>query len=1748
MPIHVEHARNVARNIPSDIVASLVLPQDATVSQLLTVYTRFPPQIEEQPFFAPDNPTALLSDKHHQPSGAERHIQASVASALALRTKFDNAWLSGARSICLPSDPSQRYPLWVEKLIQQMVPHVTHGRTWSTRAEWLEETSKLSPACAALAMECQESFEVLPWKGLVPGFGPAVRLTMMDLARFLSKEWLHDEMINAGLDYILRDMQKGSRIMLVNCLFFPNLREMYKRGHLPKNTTLADSIRRKDIDLLFFPLHVNNSHWTLLTVDLVDHTYSYSDSLLRSASLLKETADLLQRWLEQLRPEFSTKPLRRAGTALCTLPRQHDSDSCGIIVLSTLAHHLLRLEPWTDDTKGEHRMQWFLRLSEGLQDTSESSDDQDPSCTVALNSLVLQTALERELQLDDITLDLNNNANSDSLQPKPASRKRALSSADILRQPKRVQRGEHGPIIHDSKHGRAQRPEPQSPTVAFRPTGAADRKFTKSILAMDARAEFDPADQLRVRCSSCNDWKKMRKRHDTANFRKHRETEKCAENQKGGSTPSLRTFFSPVQRSTQNAPNLSTSPSKQIIRVPCPGLTKESSPDVARYLCRTATAGGGAPSRSRIANALYETDNLLWRELKPSQKRAVQQREVSLYQWRNFRPLGTVFSVRCVLLVTVSSLADEPPTCMECQSLLSLRSFQVQLSRPIPSEQNMKFVPKLWRDEDMGVLYIRYRGLQKLVEMENGRSPWLKFSQGVVDGTYSNSEILLGMVRALVVKTDRLKQGKSLRGMTYTRVFSDFANMMASLAPRAYESFRQHLGGPTTRSLRQTRAKAPRFKPGLSLANVQAAKAVIRRLGYNGPLSLSWDDTALEPALAIFQESKDGMCTILGGAAGEIEVKSESDLDRVFQDACSHQADKLRLYAVGVPLHKVPPMIVAAVARKGSDNADALHALHLEILRLLHSVEIYPISMSADGTEVERSLQSRINDSAVQVVEYEIPNSLAACRITLRLHFQDQDHPFVTLQDSNHARKTGRNQLFTGARLLVMGRCAMFYSQLRDCVIGVVSPLFHRDVEKVDRQDDRAAARLTSSAFLAHVLALHPERSALAVYLFILGEMIDAWQNRLITHLERATMVMTARFVLMAWRSHVEQHPAYSVQVQFISRESYNIFITICDGLLSLIILYRQFHPGYPLLPWLHGTENCEHIFGTLRQLKTDFNYMDLLYLQPKLQTLLLAAFSHILPQQEANATAAGYHHSYILDADIDLQALTQWPTDAQLTEASQRAFENAAQLLQAVGIDAKTMLSSYQHPASSSGRCTQQSEPRKPRGPTTLAELIALYDASAATISFEEQDKIEACQAALISEGINKTLKINMLPDSEDAELQSVAESINSDLQAVPAGELNTIVSNEQDSSSTCPQGKVTLFSIDSDEPFTSLINSTTSTLIPEALVKLRARHEPPFVARAIRQSARQCLSNGNNSEANNTSESTLRQTLVTRLATLTYDAITSSSSSGVARRVRHTGSYQATGSGTREGQKRTIQAASSASFCALRMQAFAHLQAIHPNMYNANISLSSPLNPGNFVLVSQSVDVAVSKLELLLGRVVTMYTKSEGRGSKHAWTASVDSVGTPSYIAVQIYSHFAGSTYSANSCKKMDCPTFLNVPRTHVVLSLADYAKTITTGGINVGTHEVDTVTLCAASARLHLALTLRHDDISKAIKQLCGLCKRGAKAARHGSVSLTIDQGGGSAQAWAAAINEPRSTGDDSDDVLSDDPEGQECVKMV
>lgn len=71
-----------------------------------------------------------------------------------------------------------------------------------------------------------------------------------------------------------------------------------------------------------------------------------------------------------------------------------------------------------------------------------------------------------------------------------------------------------------------------------------------------------------------------------------------------------------------------------------------------------------------------------------------------------------------------------------------------------------------------------------------------------------------------------------------------------------------------------------------------AAVEVLKKYQYTGPLAISWDDTELEPAISIFQESKNA-CLIIGSTDGVLRVESQDEIDRVFEQAQLNKASKV---------------------------------------------------------------------------------------------------------------------------------------------------------------------------------------------------------------------------------------------------------------------------------------------------------------------------------------------------------------------------------------------------------------------------------------------------------------------------------------------------------------------------------------------------------------------------------------------------------------------------------------------------------------------------------------------------------------------------------------------------------------------------------------------------------------------------------------------------------------------------------------
>ncbi|PKY35084.1 hypothetical protein RhiirB3_455442 [Rhizophagus irregularis] len=209
------------------------------------------------------------------------------------------------------------------------------------------------------------------------------------------------------------------------------------------------------------------------------------------------------------------------------------------------------------------------------------------------------------------------------------------------------------------------------------------------------------------------------------------------------------------------------------------------------------------------------------------------------------------------------------------------------------------------------------------------------------------------------------------------------------------------------------------------------------------------------------------------------------------------------------------------------------------------------------------------------------------------------------------------------------------------------SPICVRDVRNVDKQDDAAAYRTFHSDLISMCQkdgVLMPGKAGFFVYMFILGELFDAYLNSQINHKTRIIMVMRAYFFLQYWKTfinkaHLEVSAKwYSYMRSFISLQSYNIFTSLTESLILLIIAHRDYCSNYPLLLWEHGTEVLEHVFGIARQLVPDFTTYKF-FKHPDIQLILI--------------------HIYSIDSEI-LEILQKWPSNSEIYDAIRIAHQNA--------------------------------------------------------------------------------------------------------------------------------------------------------------------------------------------------------------------------------------------------------------------------------------------------------------------------------------------------------------------------------------------------------------------------------------------------------------------------------------------------------
>jgi hypothetical protein len=143
-----------------------------------------------------------------------------------------------------------------------------------------------------------------------------------------------------------------------------------------------------------------------------------------------------------------------------------------------------------------------------------------------------------------------------------------------------------------------------------------------------------------------------------------------------------------------------------------------------------------------------------------------------------------------------------------------------------------------------------------------------------------------------------------------------------------------------------------------------------------------------------------------------------------------------------IPVDGVAPILLAVLPISDSESNKTLLPHLRNVLHGLIKEKIQVVSYSCDGTELERKIQRGILNEAGDRLEYTIKNPRQGMPDTTVTIPVVDGQPISLLQDSKHALKTLRNNLFSGARLLTLGNYTMLYATIRDLAFANGSPLY----------------------------------------------------------------------------------------------------------------------------------------------------------------------------------------------------------------------------------------------------------------------------------------------------------------------------------------------------------------------------------------------------------------------------------------------------------------------------------------------------------------------------------------------------------------------------------------------------------------------------------------------------------------------------------------------------------------------------------
>jgi hypothetical protein len=205
-----------------------------------------------------------------------------------LEIAFGQAWFDGAKSVVDQrfNDGKDRLPLWIISYWREVARCQGLRSLWKTSMSWLDREQSRGKVSPELIQQVRQSLGKISWNGQMSYCHGTIYTP--ELTRFLGTAWLSDNHINIMVEELIKDLENDSKpnIKIADLpRFAQQIGMVHEKLALPesrrKKTPLwkyEQEVKDGHLEKLYFPLHINDTHWIAGMVDFKNRTFLFGMS------------------------------------------------------------------------------------------------------------------------------------------------------------------------------------------------------------------------------------------------------------------------------------------------------------------------------------------------------------------------------------------------------------------------------------------------------------------------------------------------------------------------------------------------------------------------------------------------------------------------------------------------------------------------------------------------------------------------------------------------------------------------------------------------------------------------------------------------------------------------------------------------------------------------------------------------------------------------------------------------------------------------------------------------------------------------------------------------------------------------------------------------------------------------------------------------------------------------------------------------------------------------------------------------------------------------------------------------------------------------------------------------------------------------------------------------------------------------------------------------------------------------------